>query len=152
MNPSYAVVDVDAETLLPLNFQIYYLDIEKANKSGEDHWELYLDYVRDYRLNPAFPTPDAMHDLAMRVMTERPFASLFLNDMSRGVGAITNVDPKVQRKWACVFATSESWESDECQGKKNHTSLFHSPADWLFNWLIGNWVVKSDSKIEDLTQ
>lgn len=88
------MIDIDAETLLPLNFQIYYFDLEKANKAGSPKWELYLDYVEDYMLKPGYPSPDALYDLAMRVQNERPFASLYLNDMTRGVGAIKDVDPK----------------------------------------------------------
>jgi len=30
-NPGYAVIEFDAETMLPINFLIYALDIEKAN-------------------------------------------------------------------------------------------------------------------------
>jgi hypothetical protein len=48
MKPSYLVSDVDAKTMLPLNFEIWSLDIEDANRTGEPKWELQIDYVNDY--------------------------------------------------------------------------------------------------------
>lgn len=34
--------------MLPINFLIYGLDVEKANLSGVAEWELMIDYVKDY--------------------------------------------------------------------------------------------------------
>lgn len=79
-NPSYALIEVDEETMLPLNYQMWALDIQKANAaedtSTSDKWELVLDYVKDYKLD-GYVTPNEMHKLAVKVGESRSMASLF---------------------------------------------------------------------------
>ena len=53
--------------MLPLNWKIYKLDIEKANASGVAEWELSVDFVNDYQLGQM--SPDSLYNFAKR-MTE----------------------------------------------------------------------------------
>ena len=39
-NPGYAIIEIDEQTMLPTNFLIYSLDLEKANASGVASWDL----------------------------------------------------------------------------------------------------------------
>lgn len=81
-NPAYGVLELDAATMLPLNYQMYALNITKANERNEAEWELMIDYVKDYGIKD-FPSPDEMYDLAVRMKTDRELASLFSWDRSR---------------------------------------------------------------------
>ena len=51
--------------MLPLNWKIYKLDIEKANASGVAEWELSVDYVNDYQLGQM--SPNALYEFAKRL-------------------------------------------------------------------------------------
>ena len=66
-NPGYAVLELDEETMLPINWKIYKLDIEKANASDVPEWELSVDYVNDYQLGQM--SPNSLYNLA-KSMTE----------------------------------------------------------------------------------
>jgi hypothetical protein len=37
-NPSYALVDIDEETMMPINWRIFYMDLEQANLTGTPEW------------------------------------------------------------------------------------------------------------------
>jgi len=48
LNPSFAVIDFDAETMVPLNMHTYYLDLNDANATGTPKWELLHDMLETY--------------------------------------------------------------------------------------------------------
>ena len=47
--------------MLPINWQIYGLDLVEANKSGVADWKLLIDYVNDYQMKEM--SPNALLDL-----------------------------------------------------------------------------------------
>ena len=51
-NPSFAVVEFDAQTMLPINMKTYYFDLEKANASDFDSpgWTFLHDWKETYLL------------------------------------------------------------------------------------------------------
>ena len=83
-NPGYAIIEIDQETMLPTNFLIYALDIDKANASGVADWELVVDYVNDYNMTEM--SPNGLYDLASRFKTDMDLLSLFNWGKSRKFG------------------------------------------------------------------
>ena len=69
-NPAYALIDVDAETMLPVNFRIWAMDITEANETGEPVWRQVIDYVEDYGMTEGL-SPDALYDFAYRMMDDK---------------------------------------------------------------------------------
>jgi hypothetical protein len=141
MKPSYLVSDVDAKTMLPLNFEIWSLDVEDANRTGEPKWELQIDYVNDYKLDPPFVSPDALHDLATRIGESKPLASLFRSDMFRKVDVPRNMTKNDQKQLYCKLATSETFEYDNCMGR-GHSNIFADPGNVLLRFVMGDWMQK----------
>lgn len=45
LNPSFTVVEIDEELLIPLNFKTYILNITRANLENKPTWELAHDYL-----------------------------------------------------------------------------------------------------------
>lgn len=84
-NPGYGVLTIDKETMLPMNWEIYGMDLMKANNSGTPVWEVMTDYVRDYELLNKNVSPDSMYDLGMRIAEDRTLASLFQWNETRNV-------------------------------------------------------------------
>jgi hypothetical protein len=55
-NPSFRVITVDQETLLPKSMETYYLDISTANNEGvEPKWEFHHDLEAQYNMTDLSP-------------------------------------------------------------------------------------------------
>jgi hypothetical protein len=37
-NPGFVIIEIDEATMLPLNFQVFAFDLEKANEVGVADW------------------------------------------------------------------------------------------------------------------
>ena len=57
-NPSFAVVEFDAQTMLPLNMKTYYFDLVEANAAAADTpgWTLLHDWKETYELTDLSPS------------------------------------------------------------------------------------------------
>lgn len=60
-NPVFAVLELDAEFLVPVNIKSYYFDLVKAN-NGNPKWELLHDVIEEYGVKDT--SPDGFFDLA----------------------------------------------------------------------------------------
>ena len=61
-NPSVCVYDVDEETMLPVARYTYAFDMDTANKNGFIEWNLYTDWLKDYKMKDL--SPASYFDLA----------------------------------------------------------------------------------------
>lgn len=103
MNPSFMVIDIDAKTMLPVNFHTYYIDIDEANTSGKPDWRELHDYRESYEM--ADLSPSSFKDLALRIFTDKDLATVFEHHKRRdNKNAKYNVD---QLKMYCDLVTSE---------------------------------------------
>jgi len=73
-NPGFAVIDIDAETMLITNWEIWALDIEKANAAGVAEWEKVIDYVNDYGMENGM-SPDGLYEVAEKILNDLDFAA-----------------------------------------------------------------------------
>ena len=73
---------MDAETLLPLNIQTYYMDIAKANANDNPTLEIFDDYIKEYSLSDL--SPNSMKDLTERIKTDHELAKTFYLNQYRG--------------------------------------------------------------------
>ena len=104
-------LDLDAETLLPVNKNTVYMDLEKANTEGTPTW-VSNDYLKTWNL--ADLSPSSMMDFANRIKTDKELASQWeWNIIGRAHQPPSTSDVN-QIKDFCEIATSESWERHEC--------------------------------------
>jgi hypothetical protein len=61
-NPAFTVIELDAEYMLPLNFETYYFNLTEANNGGSPQWEQLHDFVNFYQIPDV--SPDGMYALA----------------------------------------------------------------------------------------
>jgi sphingomyelin phosphodiesterase len=54
-NPSFTVIDIDEEFMVPINYKTYYYSIEKANLEGKITWEILHDFTNFYGLKDLRP-------------------------------------------------------------------------------------------------
>jgi hypothetical protein len=114
-NPGYAIIDIDKETLLPLNYEIWGMDIEQANLTDKPMWEKKVDYVKDYNLD-TYPTPNELWMLADKISKDMTLASVYQWNMSRNVGFPSDIGSSDAGKIACSLKTSNTDEEDRCNG------------------------------------
>jgi hypothetical protein len=84
MNPSFVVIEVDEETLLPLNVETYYFNITHANLYNDPQWLLLHDFTGYYGI-PDF-SPDSLASFADRILNNETLANLYEWNKSRQVG------------------------------------------------------------------
>jgi hypothetical protein len=73
VNPQFAVMELDAEFLVPLSMQIYSLNVSNANENNNPKWSLMLDYLKDYQISDL--SPDSLFNLAKKVRTDKTLAN-----------------------------------------------------------------------------
>ena len=100
---------MDAETLLPLNVQTYYMDIAKANANDKPTWEILDDYIKDYSLDDL--SPSSMKDLSERIKNDDELAKKFYLNQFRGGQTDETFD---QLDLYCQVSTSEMHAREEC--------------------------------------
>ena len=109
-NPSFQVLDIDTETLLPTNKYTYYTDVEKLDESGNITWSMLHDYKETYSMNDM--SPSSFKDLAVRILLDPKIATTFKDNIKR---QNSNADDDLDQLFLfCDLATSESHEKNKC--------------------------------------
>jgi sphingomyelin phosphodiesterase len=77
-NPSFTVVELDEEFMVPVNLKIYYFNISQASLTPtQAKWELLHDYLEHYSLRDM--SPDAIYTgLALKVRDDETVAKKYL--------------------------------------------------------------------------
>lgn len=131
--------------MLPLNYEIWAIDIPTANAAGVANWEKVVDYVNDYEI-PNGISPDNLYNLSERIRDNQDLANLFEWGESRKAGAEpTNANG---HSTFCSMTTSEIWEKDDCFGSSHLPNPRSSPGKWLFDIEIGDWVKEVTSTLK----
>lgn len=62
LNPSFMVLDLDSELMVPTNKHTYYIDMNVTNKNGQPDWTELHDYIEEYSMLDL--RPSSFKDLA----------------------------------------------------------------------------------------
>ena len=139
-NPAFALIEVDEATMLPINYQIYGIDLDEANRKGVADWKLLIDYVKDYNMTEM--SPNGLLDLSERIMTDNYLLKKFKWGESRFVGNPKLVHTGEGKAKYCEFTMFTPNQEADCLEKK-HESIVVDPVGWIFDNLIGDWKVKA---------
>lgn len=74
-DPSFIVLHVDKETLLPVNVESHYFDLAYANKNDEPKWVKLMEYL-DYFKIPDL-SPDSIMKVAENVLYNGSYAQMY---------------------------------------------------------------------------
>mmetsp|Transcript_5282 Transcript_5282/g.4002 ORF Transcript_5282/g.4002 Transcript_5282/m.4002 type:complete len:239 (+) Transcript_5282:584-1300(+) len=88
-NPSFAVYEIDYETMVPVDIITYYFDVEKAN-AGQPEWKPYHSIRVDYELEDL--SPKSFAKLAERILEDEDMAVKYLNWKHKGGPESNQVD------------------------------------------------------------
>lgn len=73
-NPSFSVVELDQEYMIPVSYKTYYLDIEKANTDNAANWAILHDLKQEYLLEDL--SPDTIQTALAEVLLANETAAL----------------------------------------------------------------------------
>ena len=112
-NPSFAVYEIDEETMLPLNATTYFFDIVKAN-AGNPKWEVYHNILEAYQIEDM--SPSSFHAYAKRVLNSEEEAVKLIdwNAKSGPEGKSDGCDGRCRRNMYCDMVTSHTDDEDAC--------------------------------------
>ena len=143
-NPSFMVLDLDAEMMVPTNMHSYYIDVEEANESGSPDWTELHDYLDAYSMPDL--SPSSFKDLALRIFAQKDLATLFKSNEHRQ-NKQANHKKVNQLAIYCDLATSEMHEKEECEHTggmsaygRDFKLLSGKILQSLVDRIIGNWV------------
>ena len=74
-NPSFLVLEIDEEFMIPVSFKTYYLNITKANTENQATWELLIDYKDHYQMEDM--SPQSFYQLAETIRVNETVAIEF---------------------------------------------------------------------------
>jgi len=80
-NPSFAVYEIDEETMLIVDITTYYFNITKANL-GEPKWEKYHNIIEDYGMEDA--SPSSFQKFADKMLVDEQVALKMINWNAKG--------------------------------------------------------------------
>jgi hypothetical protein len=143
-NPAFSVIDWDKEFMVPVNIHTYFLNITETNLNDKAEWKLLHDLKNEYDLIDL--SPDSMANLLDRLYANGTLASQFeWNRDRRRNSSPPDVKPG-DMEYKCL-KTTESFEENECYGNPPISSSSTDVTGW-FEYLIGDWIAVSDSKLK----
>lgn len=145
LNPSFAVIQFDAKTMVPLNMFTYSMDLFDANETGVPKWELLHDMLDTYDMPDL--RPSHFLDLADRIWHDQDLANTYMWNESRQAGdEPTDVD---RLELYCNLSSSEMHEQHYCNKNDGINSRYgqnfwkFSPHGIVDN-AVGNWIKFTD--------
>lgn len=112
-NPSFAVYEIDEETMLLVNITTYFFNVTKANL-GNPEWELYHNILQDYGLPDA--SPNSFYEFSKKFLKDEETALKVKNWLSKGgPDIVTSCDENCRRSIYCDSVTSMRGDLQECE-------------------------------------
>lgn len=131
-NPSFAVYEIDEETMLIVNVTTYFFNITKANL-GNPEWEIYHNLLEDYQIEDF--SPQSLFNYAQRLRNEEAEAIKFQQWQAKGGpdGQVTSCDDNCRRGMFCDLTTSYTDDEDLCNEGKFSAFKKKDPHSFNFN-------------------
>jgi hypothetical protein len=140
-NPSFSVIDMDEEFMVPLNYYTHYFDIKKAEVNPRNaKWEPLHDYIGTYNMQDV--SPDGVYrDLALKVRENEEFAMIYKWNKAKQSAAklVNQCDDYCRLRLYCEIAFPEIFEFNECLGNPEYDFL-NDFTGGVLNLLTAEWV------------
>lgn len=135
-NPGYAILDVDAKTMLPINYRIFAMDLAEANSSGTPVWKEVVNYTEDYGLGTGV-SPASLLDLSLRFAQDQDLYWQYEWDMTRQkgkkhVGTVAQWEHGSERLY-CRYTSVTKYAESVCNNGKEKAK------NSIKDELIGKW-------------
>lgn len=143
--PSFDLVYLDPDTMRPVDYEIYALDLDHANAHDEIRWSRYFDYRTGFNMTDL--RPQNFFDLAQRVFHEPKVCSIYAKNRFVGGPGYEDSPTCDYISNYCQIIASEEEDKYFCQGQnQNAWSRFMSNnlLDTIANLINGAWYTKKD--------
>ena len=131
-NPSFHIIDIDAETLLPLEISTHYLDIEKANAEGKPTWKLSHNYTGTFEMKDL--SPSSMVGFANHMKNDMELSSKWEWCMNGKAHSDTPPEkPTAPLVNYCHLVSAEMHENNECNKTDGKSNSAYGMSYDLFN-------------------
>lgn len=142
-NPSFTVVEIDEEYMVPVNFKTYYYSIDRANAENKITWELLHDFTSSYNLTDL--RPDQLAVLADRVRNDEQFAIQYdWNKYRQAPGQRRDhCDDECRLSIFCDMTSTEYFQYQICKGRPTY-DFIGDPGNAVMNLLVNPWLKKTN--------
>mmetsp|Transcript_5628 Transcript_5628/g.6362 ORF Transcript_5628/g.6362 Transcript_5628/m.6362 type:complete len:443 (-) Transcript_5628:63-1391(-) len=145
MNPSFRVITLDKETMLPIKMETHALNIAKANKNDDDAiFKLDHEMIEEYQMEDL--SPSSFLKLADSLKSDEDQAIKYkVNMFSNGsrFRPEDGCDAHCRNLLSCKTRYSVYSDARKCLTWKDTLKDIWSIESYLFDWLNGNWVIKN---------
>jgi hypothetical protein len=155
VNPAFAVIDIDAEYMVPVDIHTYAANQTYSNANVQDgrmDWSFQYSFLSEYNLTDF--SPSSLYSFAQNLYTNGTLASLYRWNMARR--AFPRPDPatSVNDLYLKCQAESNAWTWQQCQGSdpaapktfdpkclSSFTAFLADPCKiQLEEYFIGEWI------------
>jgi hypothetical protein len=136
LQPSFRIVEVDAETHQPVNIHQYRLDLNKWNKNttGPLEWDLAYSFVEEYGTQDM--SFKALEELAEKLEKDSDIAETYVYHFTSGAVPKAPLTKREAKHYYCEARNSVSEDALKCLGLQAQVSDFLGLAAQL---LPGAW-------------
>jgi len=140
-DPSFSVIEIDEELMIPVNFKVYIMDLEQSNAKGSPVFRLQNDHLQMYGLEDV--SPDSMYALSEEILNDEETAILYLWNQYRQHGDPPECDELCRRTWFCDTTTTEVYQYETCL-KLKPDILGGAFFGIIMNLLVTPWVLQDE--------
>lgn len=137
---SFNVISVDRLTMLPLNFETYAFDLDRANKFDDPQWNLVLNYTQEYNLPDM--SPQSFYDHSQKIYANNAACVQYRTNRYLGHPA---VDPSVpctfeeKMELYCQTVSNDFDEYQFCQDRDSFDFKHGMALQTIMNWVDHDW-------------
>ena len=139
-NPTFSVIEFDAEYLVPLNLQTYWLNLTEANRVNNPDWQMITNFTKDYNLTDL--SPESVMAFAKKIRTNETLSRLYLwNQDSRFASAMpVTCDEDCRYNLYCEITSTDYFGTQTCKGFQE-IDFIHDPYHAILNTITNSWAI-----------
>jgi sphingomyelin phosphodiesterase len=116
-NPSFRMMDVDKETMLPIRMHTYFLNMTRANFEGKPTWEHRYEFTEEYEMEDL--SPSSIYEYTDKIQHNPDLAVKYLKNRygQGGPGTVhTTCDYSCQWNLKCEIISANKELNAQCVG------------------------------------
>lgn len=135
--PTFTVVELDKEEMIPLEIESYWFDIDESNKQNKPIWKHYHNFKQDYGLKDL--SPAEMLRLTTEIRDSEETAIKYQNNRSRGGAPVDTCNEACRLALYCDVSTTDVFETGNC-ANGGKPPLIRDP----FEYVADPWLKRID--------
>ncbi len=139
-NPTFSVVELDAEYMIPLNIKTYYLNLTQANDVDAAYWSPLQDIKKDYNLTDL--SPQSIGQFAKKIKENELLARTYKYFQDRHILSPAECNEQCRLEVYCDITNTDYFNTQICKGYQENDFL-HDPFPAVMNIIHNNWITEN---------